>query len=488
MRKNSKTEIRSLNEEKYIISRIMKKIITCFSFSFCLTAINGQPIPDSVKTKYLAAKSDDQKGRTLYGYFVRASTADAPAIAHALNLLTWFKKQNDEVGSDYTELYLASVFIFKGDFSTSLNMALPVLSRFEKRKDNYGVMRANHTIGLAFAFATNHEQAIRYLKKAITLAQLINEKFFLTIAYNDIGVAYSGTSMPDSGLLYAQKAVNIDTENKDLERLPVSLSTLAENYMAGNDYEIAIPFLRKSIGYYLAGKDNQNGFGVTYVYNDFAQAFLVMKQYDSSKYYAHQAIRISILSGFKDQLMRSYEYLYKSFEETKNQDSVNKYFRLAMIAKDSLFSMEKTRNMEALSFHEQMRQQEIETEKIKANEERKQNIQYALIALGIITLISLYLLLSRSFITNTKLIEFFGIIALLIVFEFLNLLLHPFLERVTNHSPVLMLLALVCIAALLVPLHNRLEKWALLRLVEKNKQIRLQAAKRTIEKLEKKPE
>ncbi|HEY4873930.1 MAG TPA: hypothetical protein VIH86_00020, partial [Puia sp.] len=119
-----------------------------------------------------------------------------------------------------------------------------------------------------------------------------------------------------------------------------------------------------------------------------------------------------------------------------------------------------------------------------AAEERKGNIQYALLSLGIILLLSLYLLLSRSFITSTKAIEFFGVIALLIVFEFLNLLLHPFLERVTNHSPVLMLLALVCIAALLVPLHHRLEKWATKKLVEKNKQIRLANAKKTIEKLE----
>lgn len=72
-------------------------------------------------------------------------------------------------------------------------------------------------------------------------------------------------------------------------------------------------------------------------------------------------------------------------------------------------------------------------------------------------------------------------IALLIVFEFLNLLLHPYLEKLTNHAPVLMLLALVCIAALLVPLHHKLEKWATAKMVEKNKKIRLAAAKKTIE-------
>ena len=99
----------------------------------------------------------------------------------------------------------------------------------------------------------------------------------------------------------------------------------------------------------------------------------------------------------------------------------------------------------------------------------------------------LFLLLSRTLITNTKVIGFLGVVALLIVFEFLNLLLHPFLESVTHHSPVLMLLALVCIAALLVPLHHKVEHWATAKLVEKNKQIRLAAAKKTIEQLEQKP-
>lgn len=125
--------------------------------------------------------------------------------------------------------------------------------------------------------------------------------------------------------------------------------------------------------------------------------------------------------------------------------------------------------------------------KIKADEQQKENIQYVLIALGIITLIILYLLLSRSFITNTRLIEFFGVVALLIVFEFLNLILHPFLERLTNHSLLFILLGLVCIAALLVPLHHKLEIWATNKLIEKNKKIRLAAAKKTIEQLEKQP-
>jgi hypothetical protein len=63
--------------------------------------------------------------------------------------------------------------------------------------------------------------------------------------------------------------------------------------------------------------------------------------------------------------------------------------------------------------------------------------------------------------------------------------LHPFLEKITHHSPILMLLALVCIAGLLIPLHHKLQKWATEKLIEKNVRIRLASAKKTIRKLSK---
>jgi len=178
-------------------------------------------------------------------------------------------------------------------------------------------------------------------------------------------------------------------------------------------------------------------------------------------------------------------FLRQVFDSLRNKDSAYYYARLEATINARIFSQNNINKIQALSFNEQIRLIEVEAKKAEEEQRRKQNIQYALLALGIITFIILFLLLSRRHITNTKLIQFLGVVALLLVFEFLNLLLHPFLERVTNHSPLLMLLALVCIAALLVPLHHKLEKWATQKLVEKNKQIRLASAKKTIERLEK---
>jgi tetratricopeptide (TPR) repeat protein len=200
---------------------------------------------------------------------------------------------------------------------------------------------------------------------------------------------------------------------------------------------------------------------------------------DSAIIYYKEALKTMPEEILIPVIYRNLAELYQNI----NKDTAFNYLMKEVKLTDSLNNANNKRDIKNLTSNEEERQKSIVVKQKQDEEERKQNIQYALIAIGLVTLIIIFLFLSRSFITNPKLISFFGVIALLLVFEFLNLLLHPFLERITHHSPILMLLALVCIAALLVPLHHKLEKWATVKLVEKNKATRLTNAKKTIEKL-----
>lgn len=458
----------------------MKTIIFCV-LVFCFATIAySQPLPDSVLAQYNSSPTLSAKGDFLLNY-LESLSKDSNEVNKALKILSYFKKQKDESGADNTESFIALRLCFKGDYITALNMGLSILSNCEKRKDTVGILHAFIVINLSFALAKNYEEAIAWQKKAIPFAAAINDESKLSTVYNNLGAVYAQALMPDSGLVYAQKSVNIDTKLKDVKHLPYSLGTLAENYIASKDYDMALPFLRKSLYYVQLSSDPWT---TAYIYLDFAQAYFGLKNYDSAIYYAHKSIELSNYMGFKETLLKSSEALYKSFEAMGKEDSVNKYFRLATAAKDSIYSTEKTSNIQAISFREQLRQQEIETEKTKIEEERKVNIQFAAMAIGIVTFIILFLLLSRSIVANEKWISFFGILGLLVVFEFINLLIHPWLASVTHESPFLMLLALVLIASLLIPLHHRMEKWIKERMVEKNKKIRLAAAKKTIATLE----
>jgi tetratricopeptide (TPR) repeat protein len=334
----------------------------------------------------------------------------------------------------------------------------------------------------SFTSHPDYRKAIKLYLEAEEAAIEGKSEILQSWALMNLGSTYHSMGQLDSALMYTQKTYELINRIKYTQYLSYVLTQFGDlNEKMGNA-SLAINY------YSLAVKEAAEAHAYRFLslaYRSLAYYYKKNNQIDSASVYAKKAITSVQNTAFAYIMAAEPAQLLLEIYKNKNSDSAFKYSEIYRIANDSLYNARNVQQAQTLTFENELRQQQLKDEKIKDAEQRKQNIQYALMALGIITFIILFLLLSRSFITNTKWIEFFGVVALLLVFEFLNLLLHPFLERITDHSPVLMLLALVCIAALLVPLHHKLQKWALNKLVEKNKKIRLAAAKKTIQQLEK---
>ena len=56
-------------------------------------------------------------------------------------------------------------------------------------------------------------------------------------------------------------------------------------------------------------------------------------------------------------------------------------------------------------------------------------------------------------------LKYLGLLGLLLLFEFIAIFVHPYIDELTGHQPVWMLIILVMIAAVLVPLHHKMEHW-----------------------------
>ena len=298
-------------------------------------------------------------------------------------------------------------------------------------------------------------------------------------AFASLGEVYEAMNKKDSALMYTQRAYELCTQYHYTDFISSVLRTLGSIQGKMGNKELAISYFNMSIKY--AFSDNAIRW-LNQAYFGLAQYYFDTNQNDSSLVYAKKAIDIVKNTAFSNKSIKPAKLLLDIYENT-NSDSAVKYFKIYKAANDSLFSAKTIQQTQAMAFENELRQQQLAQEKIKIEEKRKLNIQYALLGFGIITFIVLFLLFSRSIVANERLISFFGILGLLVVFEFINLLIHPWLASFTHESPVLMLLALVLIASLLIPMHHRLEKWIKEKMVEKNKKIRLAAAKKTIEKL-----
>ena len=341
--------------------------------------------------------------------------------------------------------------------------------------------RAGLYLNLAYVYIVtgNTAVALDYMQKGRIIGQAGQNLFFENLLY---GLIYNSLGKPDSALFYFRQGENVPIKITDPLLISVSLLQTGRAHELNGDADLAETYYKKTMAYC---KEKHLPSSIIRTGNVYCNFLMKNGKYNEAKQIALEDLAVATKAGINEGISSVAEVLRKIYTHITNKDSIIYYAQLQIDYKDSVSSQKKQSEFQNLTFSQQLREIDEQTKAKQAIAERRQNIQFVLIAFGIISFIIVFLLLSRSFITNTKAIAFFGVVALLIVFEFFNLLLHPFLERITHHSPVLMLLALVCIAALLVPLHHRLEKWATAKMVEKNKKARLIAARRTIELLEK---
>lgn len=275
-----------------------------------------------------------------------------------------------------------------------------------------------------------------------------------------LGYTYLKMEKYDSALIYLNRSYEIIPKTN--LNLPVIYSGLANVYIANKDFDLAQSYHKKAIDF----ATKYDTALLAYAYLEYALFFNKTNKRDSAIFYARQSVEGSTQIDAKLLLVDAAKLLSTLYEKSDANEAL-RYYKLAAQTRDSIFNQVTAAKLQSMEYTELERQREQDELKRVQNEERQNNLQYAAIALGLVTLLILFLVLSHSVLASPKLIRFLGIISLLIVFEFLNLLLHPWLGKIMHHSPVLMLLAMVCVAAMLVPLHHKMEHWITHRLVER---------------------
>lgn len=364
------------------------------------------------------------------------------------------------------------------NYSMALHYYLESLKIRERIKDINGIANSNHGIGAIYFEQGDYRKSLSYYEKALLMHPVDNYR--LAIVNQDYGDCYFQMNIPDSALIRFQRSYEAFNLTNDKYQLNITLTGLGKVQFKMGNSELALGYYRQAVKNGIAYNDT---FYLSFTTLEIAKLYDAIGPQDSSIFYAKQSLFFAQHYNVLKNIIASGKLLSKLYKN-KNDNDALRYLEISQAANDSLFNREKTMQIQNMFFNETERENELAEKEKVAIEERKQNLQYASIALGIVTFIILFFLLSRSIVVTEKWISFFGILGLLIVFEFINLLIHPILESTTHHSPVLMLLALVVLASLLIPLHHRMEKWIKEKMTEKNKRIRLENAKKTIEKLE----
>ena len=418
-----------------------------------------------------------------------------------------------------SSLYARYLFLDRQE--ECMQAAMRSLELAEQLKNDTLLSRAHCSIGGAFALVSNVNAALDRYNTSFSIAEHTRDSLQMGFVCKEIAVLYSRVGDTEGALRYMRRALAYGMTPSVRAR---GMSVMARCYLELDQLDSAYYCAREADIIKEPGKDP---YGYSHYQGILAAVYVARKEPDLAETYYKRAVAVAdsfdqkypltyASSGYAKLLIeqgRTTEALtmarkgFRATEGTRQprsivtaadglamafhavgmDDSAFVYSQLCNAYRDTITNTQNRGQMQSQLFARELRDRE--DAKLRAEEvaARSRNIQFGIIALIVITLLVFLLAISRTSVVGAKTIKNLSLIALLLLFEFINLLLSPLLGEVFDQSPLLILLAMVIIAGLLIPLHHRMEKLITNMLVSKNNRVRLEAARRTIEELEARP-
>jgi tetratricopeptide (TPR) repeat protein len=437
-------------------------VLLLLLFSAPLVSFSQKAKVDSLSNLLAIEKTDTGKVKLLW-QIARDASAYNPDTALTLAQQALYKAREIKYleGESRSLGIIANTLMKIGNYPRALEFHIEKLKLEEKRKNPRNLSSVLINIGIVYSLQEEYYKALDYYTKAdsvIKKNKVENISHYLALNKGDV---YDRLNMTDSAHLYYSICLSIAKERQDDNFLGSSMTGLGHIYRKKKQYPQSLQNYNEGIKYLLLSDDYElyceATLGLAKLYNE-------MSKFDSSAFYATKSFDMARSGGFLNKELDAAVFLAEQYKKINNIDSAFSYISYVQFLNDSINSKDRIRESQILSSNEQLRQLKREQELSKEKKQRLEQLQLLLIAIFIPGFFLLTLLLSRRKI-HIKLLRLLGVLSLLFLFEYITLLLHPKIANFTHHNPVFEILIFVAIAALLIPLHHKLEHWLINKLI-----------------------
>ena len=444
-----------------------KACLLYFLLIFCTPVFAQSPPIDSLNRILANTGADTQKVQVLLQLSLYEQSFEQ-GLALAQQGLELAQKAGDAAGEADALIRIGGQYLFRSNYPIALYYCLQGLRKSEDIGHTAGIANATYNIGVIYKAQGDSARAKNYLQQGLATFPA-GSVYRRACVSADLGDLFLNLEQLDSAEYHLLQSTRYFRQTADKYQYNIALNALGDLETLRGRKHLALDYFRQAAQNGIAYKDT---LGLSDSYLKMAGLYNREKQPDSAIWYAGKALAYGQATAEWDNVVAAGQMLARLWENTNSQKALQ-YSKVALAGIQAQYDRQQSLEIENLSFAETQREKERVQRAQRDAADRRQNLQFSVLALGIVGFLGAFLLLSRRVITNPKVITALGIVALLIVFEFINLLLEPLLQSLTGNSPFLMLLAMVGVAALLAPLHHKLEHWALTKLVAKNRQLRM---------------
>lgn len=324
----------------------------------------------------------------------KATFIESARIAHNLEMyassgnafknvgVTWYFNRNNDSAIHYyersieeylnlppakelAEVYrsLGICYFEKGAYSRSVEIYFNAMAILDEEKDSVGLAKLHNSIGTSLETLGELEQSLEHYRQSLLLKTALQDSAGTSVTLMNIGSIHRQQGSADSAIFYQEKALSIAKELKRSNYIVSALVLLAASYEDAGFYTSAEAALIEALSYYSEGEEG--GFELSNAYLALASIYMRDQRFDRAENLIVKNIelaeKIGALDNLKNALKQYAEVNYEQGDHRVASDAYRRYETL----KDTLFTVEKAKNVTEIHTRYESERKELENQKLK---------------------------------------------------------------------------------------------------------------------------
>ncbi|MBL4654234.1 MAG: tetratricopeptide repeat protein [Bacteroidia bacterium] len=429
---------------------------------------------------------------------IAEKTKDNKRIASALNEIGWdhnvlgnysealriyflslniSKENNDKKAIAISLASIGQIYWNKGDYPKALKYYFPALEIDKELRNKGGISINLGNIGMVYRYqgslsrqrgdsvraAENFSKALKNCIEALEIDKELGNKINIAAWLGNIGIVYHEQGDYPKALKYYFEALEIIKELGLKAYMAAALGNIGSVYNGQGDYIKALEYHFKALK---IDKEMGNKIGIAAHLDNIGSLYIKTGQFIEAEQYLTNALTLAASIGYLIGVQDLNKNLTTLYTQTHNYPLALQHYKQYIITKDSLFNEEKSKDLGKLEAQHEFEMAEIKRKKeeeehaklIATAKERSDKLQYTGIFIVLVLVFLAVFALARASIPP-RVVEGFLFFAFLLFFEFLLVLIDPFIEQYVGGEPVFKLLINSCLAGMIFPVHQLFERF-----------------------------
>ena len=332
------------------------------------------------------------KARFYIAYGFKKLNIEDSCIYHYELALIEMKGTKHEDWAPFVYTNIVNFYRNKGKYQKALSAGFEALKLAESKKDTIQEGLFSTEVGYIYDRMKEFEKAIEWHRKALKKLENKNEPYQINFIRSRIGIAYDDLGQFDSAHFYNQISLRYSYLIQDSTGIASTSSNIGNTFIKQEKWDSALVYLL-SANQILKIKGD-DGFRANAKIN-LGNVLMHLGRYEESKNRFFEGLKFAKKWGGVKFESEAFFHLHELYKKQNQLDSALFYFILFKNSEDSLYRIEKLKQIEEIStkYESKKKEQQIEIQQAVLSEQESEIMakQRAIFALGILVLLAIVL-------------------------------------------------------------------------------------------------